>query len=88
MKHLRTVLKDAIHNILKAAICQMAHRGGIMRISGNIYEEVWAILKASLEEVVKDIIIYCQYSEQKTVTTMDIIYALKRHGRHLYGFTC
>ena len=86
MKRLRTVLKDAIHDISKAAICQMVHHRGFMRISGNIYE-VWGILKAFLEEVIKDIIIYCQYSECKMVTTMDVIYALKRHGHHLYGFT-
>ena len=87
MKCLQTVLKDAIHDISKAAICRMARCGGVMQISGNIYEKVWGILKAFLEEVVKDVIIYCQYSECKTVTMMDIIYALKRHGRHLYGFT-
>ena len=87
MKCLRTVLKDAIHDISRAAICWMAHCGGVMRISGNIYEEVRGILKAFLEEVVKDVIIYCQYSECKMVTMMDVIYALKRHGRHLYGFT-
>ena len=65
----------------------MAHHGGIMCISGNIYEEVRRILKAFLEEVIKDVVIFCQYNERKTVTTIDVIYALKRHGRHLYGFT-
>ena len=63
MKCLRTVLKDAIHDISRAAICRMVHHGGVMRISGNIYKEVWGILKAFLEEVIKDIIIFCQYSE-------------------------
>ena len=58
-----------------------------MRISGNIYEEVRGILKTFLEEVIKDIAIFCQYNERRTVTTIDVIYALKRHGRHLYGFT-
>ena len=87
MKRLRTVLKDTIHDISKAAICWMACHGGVMRISDNIYDEVRGILKAFLEEVIRDVIIYCQYSEPKTVTTMDVIYALKRHGHHLYGFT-
>ena len=88
MKCLWTVLKDAIHDISRAAICQMAHHGGVMRISGNIYEEVHGILKAFLEEVIKDVVIFCQYNERKTATTIDVIYALKRHGHHLYGFTC
>ena len=65
----------------------MAHREGVMRISGNIYEEVHRILKAFLEEVIKDVLIFCQYNEHKTAMTIDVIYALKRHGHHLYGFT-
>ena len=87
MKQLRTVLKDAIHDISRVAICRMVHRGGVMCISGIIYEEVRGILKAFLEEVIKDVMIFCQYNERKTVMTIDVIYALKRHGHHLYGFT-
>ena len=49
MKHLQTVLKDTIHDILRAAICRMVHHGGVMRISGNIYEEVQEILNTFLE---------------------------------------
>ena len=87
MKHLQNILKDSIHDISKAAFCRMARHGGVMRISGNIYEEVRGILKTFLEEVIKDIVIFCQYNERRTVTTIDVIYALKRHGWHLYGFT-
>ena len=87
MKHLRNILKDSIHDISKAAICRMAWHGGVMRISGNIYEEVRGIFKTFLEEVIKDIVIFCQYNERRMVTTIDVIYALKRHRRHLYGFT-
>ena len=64
----------------------MARRGGVMSISGNIYK-VRRILKAFLEEVIKDVLIFYQYNKRKTVTTIDVIYALKRHGHHLYGFT-
>ena len=87
MKRLQNILKDSIHDICKAAFCRMARRGGVMRISGNIYEEVRGILKTFLEEVIKDIVIFCQYNERCTVMTIDVIYALKRHGQHLYGFT-
>ena len=70
MKCLQTVLKDAIHDILRVALCRMAHHGGVRRISGNIYEKVRGIFKAFLEEVIKDVVIFCQYSEHKTVTTI------------------
>ena len=65
----------------------MARRGGVMRISGNIYEEIRGSLRLFLEEVIRDVITYVDYYKRKTVTTMDVIFALKRHGRNLYGFT-
>ena len=40
MKRLRQILLDSVHGISKAAICRLARRGGVMRISGNIYEEI------------------------------------------------
>ena len=86
-KRLRSVLNDALHNINRPAICHLARRGGVKLISANMYEEVRGILKVFLECVIKDVITYCLYSERKTVTTIDVIFALKRHGRNLYGFT-
>ena len=29
---------------------------------------------------------YTEYAKRKTVTAMDVVYALKRQGRTLYGF--
>ena len=87
MKRLRRILLDSVHGISKAAICRLARRGGVMRISGNIYEEIRGSLRLFLEVVIRDVITYVNYFERKTVTTMDVIYALKGHGRNLYGFT-
>ena len=33
-----------------------------------------------------DAVTYTDYSKRKTVTALDIVYALKRQGRTLYGF--
>ena len=49
MKHLRHILLDSIHGISKAVICRIAHRGGVMRISGNIFEEIRGSLRLFLE---------------------------------------
>ena len=86
VKRLRRVLKDAIQGITNAAICRLARRGGVKRISGLIYEEIGGVLKIFLEEVLKDVEIYTSYAQRKTATAVDVIYALKRHGRTLYGF--
>nr|ABF93683.1 Histone H4, putative, expressed [Oryza sativa Japonica Group] len=70
-KRHRKVLRDNIQGITKPAIRRLARRGGVKRISGLIYEETRGVLKIFLEN---------------TVTAMDVVYALKRQGRTLYGF--
>ena len=39
-----------------------------------------------LENVIRDAVTYCEHAKRKTVTAMDVVYALKRQGRTLYGF--
>ena len=87
MKRVRCVLKNSIHGIAKATFCRMVRRGSVERMSRNVFEESRGVLKVFLEHVIKDAIIYTTYCHRKTVTAMDVIYALKRHGRTLYGFT-
>jgi histone H4 len=62
------------------------HSGGVKRISGLIYEETRGVLKVFLENVVRDAVTYTEHARRKTVTAMDVVYALKRQGRTLYGF--
>ena len=57
-------------------------------MSGNVYEESRGVMKIFVEAMVKDAIIYATHCDRKTVTAMDVIYALKHHGHMLYGFTC
>ncbi|PWA53735.1 hypothetical protein CTI12_AA402430 [Artemisia annua] len=56
------------------------------RISGLIYEETRGVLKIFLENVIRDAVTYTEHARRKTVTAMDVVYALKRQGRTLYGF--
>ena len=86
-KRMRRVLADSIHAIPRTAICRMARRGGVERISGMIYEECRGVLKSFVQIVVKDIIIFTEHCRRKTVTPMDVIFALKNQGRNVYGFT-
>jgi histone H3/H4 len=83
----RKVLRDNIQGITKPAIRRLARRGGVKRISGLIYEETRGVLKVFLEQVVKDAVTYTEHARRKTVTALDVVYALKRQGRTLYGFS-
>ncbi|EMS50792.1 Histone H4 [Triticum urartu] len=90
-KRHRKVLRDNIQGITKPAIrrpaiWRLARRGGVKRISGLIYEETRGVLKIFLENVIRDAVTYTEHARRKTVTAMDVVYALKRQGRTLYGF--
>ncbi|KAF6214314.1 hypothetical protein GE061_009054 [Apolygus lucorum] len=84
-KRHRKVLRDNIQGINKPAIRRLARRGGVKRISGLIYEETRGVLKVFLENVIRDAVTYTEHAKRKTVTAMDVVYALKRQGRTLYG---
>ena len=85
-KRHRKVLRDNIQGITKPAIRRLARRGGVKRISGLIYEETRGVLKVFLENVIRDSVTYTEHARRKTVTAMDVVYALKRQGKTLYGF--
>ena len=79
-------LRETILGITKPAIRRLARRGGVKRISSYIYEETRAVLKGFLENVIRDSVVYTEHAKRKTVTALDVVYALKRQGRTLYGF--
>jgi histone H4 len=85
-KNTRTVHKDTLQHITKACICRLARRGGIKRICGLFYEEARGCLKTYLENVLRDVVQYTECARRKTVTALDVVHALKRQGRSLYGF--
>ncbi len=85
-KKKRKIITNLKIGISNRAIRRLARRGGVKRISELIYEETKSILKSYLEKVLKDVIIYTEHAKRKTVTSLDVIYALKRQGKSLYGY--
>ena len=85
-KRHQRVLRDIIQGITKPAIRRLARRGGVKRISGGIYDETRATLKVFLEGLLRDAITYAEHARRKTVTALDVVHAMKRHGKTLYGF--
>ncbi|KAF6753763.1 histone-fold-containing protein [Ephemerocybe angulata] len=83
-KRHRKILRDNIQGA--PPIRRLARRGGVKRISGLIYEETRGVLKIFLENVIRDSVTYTEHAKRKTVTALDVVYALKRSGRTLYGF--
>jgi len=85
-RHNKRAQRSHLDGITKPAIRRLARRGGVKRISSFIYEYTREILKFFLEGVIRDAITYTEHARRKTVTAMDVVYALKRQGRTLYGF--
>lgn len=63
-------------------------RGGVKRIDGCVYEETRGALKSFLENLIRDATTYTEHARRKTVTPLDVVYAMKRRGRSMYGFEC
>ena len=78
--------KASIEGITKPAIRRLARRGGVKRISSFVYDDTRQVLKGFLEGIVRDAVTYTEHARRKTVTAMDVVYALKRQGRTIYGF--
>jgi histone H4 len=85
-RHARKSQKSTIEGITKPAIRRLARRGGVKRISSFIYDDSRAVLRSFLDNVVRDSVTYTEHARRKTVTALDVVYALKRQGRTLYGF--
>lgn len=49
----------------------------MQRISAMIYEETRGVLKSFLESVIRDAVTYTEHAKRKTVTSLDVVYALK-----------
>ena len=79
-------LRNNIEGVTKPAIRRLARRGGVKRISGLIYEDGRKCLREFLDSVIRDAVSYTEHARRKTVSATDVVYALKRQGRTLYGF--
>nr|UUA80721.1 histone H4 [Mytilus coruscus] len=85
-KRMKKVLRDNVKGVTKGSIRRLARRGGVKRISGLLYDEVRGVLKSFVEGVVRDSTAYTEHAKRKTVTALDVVYALRRRGRMLYGY--
>lgn len=85
-RHSRKTERSVLEGITKPAIRRIARRGGVKRISYDIYSYARDVLRTFLGGVIRDSITYTEHAKRKTVSALDVVYALKRQGRTLYGF--
>ena len=73
-------------SLTRGGIRRLARRGGVRRISQSVYDETRDFVDYFLGIIVKDAAVFCEHAKRKTITAMDVIYALKRSGRTIYGY--
>lgn len=80
------VLRDNIQGVTKKSIQRLARRGGVLRISGGIYEETRGVLKSHfLPNIIRSACTLAESARRKTITIEDVLYALQLNGRPMYG---
>ncbi|CAL8469399.1 g8940 [Coccomyxa elongata] len=73
-------------HVSKQAFKRLARKAGVKRMSSDVPSEAMNALKVFLRTVVRDMIIITEHGKRHTATVMDVLLALKRLGRPLYGF--
>lgn len=80
------IQRDNLRRISSNDLRRLARRGGVKRIAHSSYDDLRLQLKSFLTTVIRSSITYTDHAKRKTVTPLDIVYALKQQGRQLYGF--
>jgi histone H4 len=85
-KRHRRILRDNIKGITNPSIRRLARKGGVKRMSEDIYEAVRTDLKDNfLTERIRVAVLYAQHAGRKTVMVSDIQAAAAFLGRPLWG---
>ena len=75
-----------VGNITNGAIRRLARRGGVKRISANTHSHVREYIDDFLTKMVRDSLTFTEQLRRQTISAMDVVYALKKNGRVLYGY--
>ena len=85
-KRHRMVLRDNTYGITKNEIRRLARRGGVKRISVLVHAKTRQTLRLFLKQTMEDSFVHTAHSRRKTCTAMDVVHALERRGRTMWGF--
>ncbi|KAK9831351.1 hypothetical protein WJX81_004658 [Elliptochloris bilobata] len=65
---------------------RLARRGGVKRMTAEVYGDSRSALIAFLRPILHDVVVLVEHGRRFTVTVPDVLLALKRKGRTLFGF--
>jgi len=83
-RHRRTDVST--EHITKPAIRRLARRGGVKRLSSDVYPEMRKSSKDYMYVILSQCTTYANHAKRKTINVVDVLYALKNCGTRLMGF--
>ena len=81
----RRVIRDNIQGITKHHINRLAARGGCVKVSRSIYEEIRGVTKVFLESMLRDTIMFMEHARSNTLAPEHVLSACARQERVLWG---
>jgi len=71
----------------KGAMRRLCRRGGVKRVTAIVLPEFRAEVMRFVRSVVTDACAYTELAKRTTVTAQDVVNALRKRGKQLYGYT-
>ncbi|KAK4617866.1 Histone H4 [Fulvia fulva] len=85
-RHRYKSVRDNLQGVTEPAIRRLARRGGVVRVSSPIYEDIRNVIRTRCTNVIKKAVIYLEHANRTTVTAVDIVHALNSLGSPIAGF--
>jgi len=83
-KREKKVYRNNIQSITKPGITRLARQAGVVGMDGGNYDDIRGILKAYLEQVIRDSVIYTENDRRKKVMVRDVINGIESvTGEHV-----
>ena len=83
---IRPLFRNSIDGITRGDIRRLARRGGVKRMSFEIYDYARYAVKEFLEKVILKASEYTEHGQRWTISSLDVVRALKSMGLTVYGY--
>lgn len=85
-KRHQRIQRNNLDRISAPGLRRISRRAGVKRTRATVFTECRDVLRTFVDATVSNALVYCRAAGRKTVTSGDVILALQRQGRPLYGY--
>ncbi|KAJ6471548.1 hypothetical protein C8R45DRAFT_1218115 [Mycena sanguinolenta] len=78
--------RKILHDNIQGVFAVDRAWSGLSQITTRVSPSPLFVVSSVVENIIRDSVTYTEHPEHKTVTALDVVYAVKRSGRTLYRF--